>query len=207
MILGLTGGIASGKSTVSDFLKELKIPIIDADLVAREVMRAGTPTVSKIAEEFGIEVLLEDGEINREYLGDLIFTYPEKRKQLNDIVHGEIRKEILAMKEEMLKEGHPLIVLDIPLLLEADYENQVDEVMVVYVDSATQKERLLKRNPDLSEEDALNRIYSQMPLEDKAKRADVLIDNDGTIEQTLKQVENWLLDNFGTAFTKDQLAD
>lgn len=202
-VLGLTGGIASGKSTVSNYLDDLDIPIVDADRVARDVMRAGTSTVEKVAEQFGEEVLQENGEIDREYLGNLIFTYPEKRKQLNDIVHSEIRGVILAVKEKMLEKEPPLIVLDIPLLYEADYENEVDEVMVVYVDSATQKERLLKRNPDLSESEALNRIYSQKSLEDKAKLADVLVDNNGTIKQTIKQVDNWLASNFDEEFRQE----
>lgn len=202
-VLGLTGGIASGKSTVSNYLDDLDIPIVDADRVARDVMRAGTSTVEKVAEQFGEEVLQENGEIDREYLGKLIFTYPEKRKQLNDIVHREIRGVILAVKEKMLEKEPPLIVLDIPLLYEADYENEVDEVMVVYVDSATQKERLLKRNPDLSESEALNRIYSQKSLEDKAKLADVLVDNNGTIKQTIKQVDNWLESNFDEEFRQE----
>lgn len=202
-VLGLTGGIASGKSTVSNYLDDLDIPIVDADRVARDVMRAGTSTVEKVAEQFGEEVLQENGEIDREYLGNLIFTYPEKRKQLNDIVHSEIRGVILAVKEKMLEKEPPLIVLDIPLLYEADYENEVDEVMVVYVDSATQKERLLKRNPDLSESEALNRIYSQKSLEDKAKLADVLVDNNGTIKQTIKQVDNWLESNFDEEFRQE----
>lgn len=202
-VLGLTGGIASGKSTVSNYLDDLDIPIVDADRVARDVMRAGTSTVEKVAEQFGEEVLQENGEIDREYLGNLIFTYPEKRKQLNDIVHSEIRGVILAVKEKMLEKEPPLIVLDIPLLYEADYENEVDEVMVVYVDSATQKERLLKRNPDLSESEALNRIYSQKPLEDKEKLADVLVDNNGTIKQTIKQVDNWLASNFDEEFRQE----
>lgn len=191
-ILGLTGGIASGKSTVSKYFASLNIPIIDADLVAREVMRAGSPAVKDIREEFGEEVLLENGEINREYLGELVFTYPEKRKQLNEIVQGRIRTEIADQTKALLEKNPPLIILDIPLLYEETYETEVDEVMVVYVDADVQKERLLKRNTDLTEEDALNRILSQIPLAEKAKLADVLIDNNGTIEQTLAQVRDWL---------------
>ncbi|MEY8291989.1 dephospho-CoA kinase [Carnobacteriaceae bacterium 52-44] len=191
-ILGLTGGIASGKSTVSKYFASLNIPIIDADLVAREVMRAGSPAVKDIREQFGEEVLLENGEINREYLGELVFTYPKKRKQLNEIVQGRIRTEIADQTKALLEKTPPLIILDIPLLYEETYETEVDEVMVVYVDVDVQKERLLKRNTDLTEEDALNRILSQIPLAEKAKLADVLIDNNGTIEQTLAQVRDWL---------------
>lgn len=191
-ILGLTGGIASGKSTVSKYFASLNIPIVDADLVAREVMRAGSPAVKDIREEFGEEVLLENGEINREYLGELVFTYPKKRKQLNEIVQGRIRTEIADQTKALLEKNPSLIILDIPLLYEETYETEVDEVMVVYVDVDVQKERLLKRNTDLTEEDALNRILSQIPLAEKAKLADVLIDNNGTIEQTLAQVRDWL---------------
>lgn len=191
-VLGLTGGIASGKSTVSDYFKKQHIPVVDADVVAREVMRAGQPVVAKIQEAFGDKVILENGEIDRDQLGQIVFTNPEKRKLLNQLVHGEIRKEILSQSKALQAADHALIVLDIPLLIEGDYQDEVDEVMVVYVNHETQKERLLKRNTHLSEEEALNRIYSQMPLDDKAKQADVLIDNNGPIKQTLKQVEDWL---------------
>ncbi len=191
-IVGLTGGIASGKSTVSDFFRQQEIPVIDADEISREVMKAGEPAVEEIRRIFGGDVLLENGEIDRDKLGDIVFESPSRRVALNQIVHGEIGERILAEKDRLIKEGHPLIVLDIPLFYEAGYEDTVDEVMVVYVDKDTQKERLLKRNPQLSETDALNRIYSQMPLEDKAKRADVLINNQGPIEQTIKQIQEWL---------------
>jgi len=202
-LIGLTGGIASGKSTVSDYLKEKNIPTVDADQVARQVMQAGQPTVTEISVQFGEEYLLDNGEINRERLGKTIFTYPEKRKLLDSIVQGVIYEEILRQKDQLVAENHPLVLLDIPLLYENEYETELDEILVVYVDSATQKERLLKRNPELTEEEALNRIYSQIPLEDKAKRADVLIDNNGTIKQTLKQVGRWL----ETALAEDEVAE
>lgn len=191
-ILGLTGGIASGKSTVSAYLGSLNLPIIDADLIAREVMKAGSPAISEICEQFGVDMLLANGELDRKKLGDVIFASPEKRNQLNDIVQGRIRAEIKQQLAECEKENPPLIILDIPLLYEEEYENQVDEIMVVYVDVDIQKARLRNRNKELTEEEALNRILSQMPLIEKAELADILIDNNGTIENTLSQVRKWL---------------
>ena len=201
-VLGLTGGIASGKSTVSNFFKDKQIPVVDADIVAREVMRAGQPVVHEIEEIFGKDYILENGEVDRPKLGKAIFTYDSKRKKLNEIVQGEIRKEIERQREGLLAEKHPLIVLDIPLLYEGAYEESVDTVMVVYVDSDTQFERLLKRNEDLSEEDARNRIASQMSLDEKAQRADILIDNNDTLEKTIQQVEEWLFTAFPEFKTK-----
>lgn len=201
-LLGLTGGIASGKTTISNYFRSLNIPIIDADLLARKVVRAGEPAVHNIAETFGAEFLLPNGEINRAKLGQLVFASAEKRKMLDDIVQPQIRSEIRKQIANYLKDELLLIVLDLPLLYEQGYENVVDEVMVVYVDAATQKDRLLKRNTDLAEEDAENRINSQLPLVEKAKRADVVIDNNGTIEASTKQVKEWLQTNFGDAIFK-----
>lgn len=191
-ILGLTGGIASGKTMVSDFFKSKNFPVIDADVIAHDVMKAGTPTVEKIRTVFGEEVIQADGEIDRKKLGSIIFADPEKRKELDSIVHGEVIRELERQKEQLIQEKVPLIVLDIPLLYEVGYENKVDEVMVIYVDRPTQKERLLKRNPDLSAEEAENRINAQLSLEEKAKRANVLVDNRGSRENTRQQVTEWL---------------
>lgn len=194
-ILGLTGGIASGKSTVSNYFKDLKVPLIDADQVAHDVMRAGQPVVCEIAETFGADYILENGEIDRARLGQIVFADPEKRKQLNDIVQGEIRQEIKRLTHAELAKEPDLIVLDIPLLFEGKYDEKVDLVMVVYVDGETQKRRLMKRNPELTEEDAVNRIKSQMPLELKAEKADAVIDNNGTLEETVEQIEAWVQAN------------
>lgn len=194
-ILGLTGGIASGKSTVSEYIASYGVPIVDADLVARDVMKAGAPAVLEIRDQFGEEVLLENGEINREYLGSLVFNSFEKRKQLNAIVQGRIREALEKEIAKHLEEEPPLLVLDIPLLYEEGYEDEVDEVMVVYVEAEVQKERLLKRDENLSEEDVVNRIYSQMPLIEKSKLADVVINNNGTVNETLSKVRDWLEDN------------
>lgn len=194
-ILGLTGGIASGKSTVSKYFKSLNVPLIDADVVAHDVMRAGEPVVREIADAFGAEYILENGEIDRARLGQTVFANPYKRKQLNGIVQGKIRQEIERLIKAELAKEPDLIVLDIPLLYEAKYDYQVDLVMVVYVDGETQKRRLLKRNTDLTEEDVKYRIKSQMPLELKAEKADVIIDNNGTIEETVAQIEMWVQAN------------
>lgn len=191
-ILGLTGGIASGKSTVSNYFKSINVPLIDADVVAHDVMSAGEPVVFEIAETFGDEYILENGEVDRTKLGDLVFANPDQRRLLNDIVQDEIRQEINRRKEIALADDPDLIVLDIPLLFEGGYDKQVDLVMVVYVDGPTQKKRLLKRNTDLNEEDAENRIKSQMPLDMKAEKADVIIDNNGTVEETVDQIKTWV---------------
>ena len=108
-ILGLTGGIASGKTTVSDYLKSLDIPVVDADVVARKVMSAGGPVIEEIKTEFGEAVIREDGEINREVLGKIVFASPEKRKKLDSIVQSEIRKQLIREKEMLVEEGYPLV--------------------------------------------------------------------------------------------------
>lgn len=201
-ILGLTGGIASGKTTISNYFRSLNIPLVDGDLLARKVMRAGQPAVTEIGEVFGPEVLLANGEINRQQLGRIVFESEDRRKELNRIVQHRIREEIKKEVETHLKDEPILIVLDIPLLYEKGYERDVDEVMVVYVEAETQKNRLLNRDKDLSEADAMNRINSQMPLSEKKKRADVVIDNNGTIEESIHQVSEWLRRSFGDKFFK-----
>lgn len=190
-ILGLTGGIASGKSTVSALFKERGIPVVDADYGARVVVEPGKPAFDTIVETFGEEVLLEDGSLNRQVLGQMIFKDKEKREMLNQCVKGYIREWILTERERLVKEGHELIVLDIPLLLEAGYESEVDAVMVVQVNEQTQRDRLMTRN-QLTEEEANERIQSQMPLEEKIAQADYVIDNNGTPKETEEQVEEWL---------------
>ena len=194
-VLGLTGGIASGKSTVSEYIKSYGVPVVDADLVARDVMKAGAPAVLEIRDQFGEEVLLENGEINREYLGRLVFNSFEKRNQLNAIVQDRIREALEKEIAKHMEKEPPLLVLDIPLLYEEGYEDEVDEVMVVYVDPDVQKERLLNRDENLSETDALNRMYSQMPLSEKTKLADVVINNNGTVNETHSKVRDWLEEN------------
>src|SRR5699024_2436872 len=132
-ILGLTGGIASGKSTVSAYFASLNLPIVDADLVAREVMKAGSPVLSEIQEQFGADVLLTSGELDRKKLADVIFASPEKRNQLNEIVQGRIRAEIKRQLAECQKKNPPLIILDIPLLYEEHFDTEVIKIIILLV--------------------------------------------------------------------------
>ena len=197
-ILGLTGGIASGKTTVSNYFKKLKVDVVDADEIAHEIMRAGQPVVGEIAAYFGEEILLENGEINRERLGKIVFESDEKREKLNQIVQKKIRKKIKEERDKLLDKE--LIVLDIPLLYEQSYEDLVDQVMVVSVKETVQKKRLMDRNSQLTEEDAMNRIASQMSLEEKVRKADIVIDNNGSIENTMEQVRDWLKESGFSSF-------
>ena len=190
-LLGLTGGIASGKSTISQFFKSKHIPVIDADIVAREVVEPNTTGLNQIVAHFGEEILLSNGKLNRKKLGSIIFEDEKKREQLNTILSKEIRQNILEKVTYFQSRKAPLIVLDIPLLYEGAYDEMVDSVMVCYVPKQVQLTRLMSRD-HLSKADALNRINSQMDLEEKKRLADVVIDNSGSIEETLKQVDNWL---------------
>ncbi|MGX4686123.1 dephospho-CoA kinase [Vagococcus sp. JNUCC 83] len=190
-LLGLTGGIASGKSTISDYFKAKNIPVIDADLVAREVVEPGTKGLEQIVQDFGQSILLADGTLNRKKLGSMIFEDSKKRERLNAILSGAIRQNILDKISELKKLQRPLIVLDIPLLYEGGYQELVNSVMVCYVPKEIQLSRLMKRDK-LTKQEAMKRIDSQMTLEEKNKLADVVIDNSGRIDDTLKQVQTWL---------------
>ncbi|PGM49535.1 dephospho-CoA kinase [Bacillus sp. AFS053548] len=190
-IFGLTGSIASGKSTVSKFLKELNVPIVDADVIAKEVVEIGQPAYKKIVEAFGSEILLDSGEINRPFLGSIIFNSKEKRLQLNEIVHPEVRREMKEQADRYIKQGEPLVILDIPLLYEGNSIELVEKVIVVSVSEENQLKRLMIRN-GLSKEDALLRIASQIPVKEKAARADYVINNNGDFEDTKRQVKDLL---------------
>lgn len=194
MIIGLTGSIASGKSTVSKMLEDLGYPIIDADLVARQVVEPGSGTLTEVEALFGPEVIREDGSMNREKVGALIFSDPVKRKQLNDIIHPAIRAEMLRQRSAFLAGGHSTIVMDIPLLFESKLQHFVDKVLVVSVTEENQLTRLMERN-GLSEKDARARISSQLPMSVKEEGADAVIYNNGTTEETAHQLtrilEQW----------------
>jgi len=190
--IGLTGGIASGKSTVSRLLKERGAIIVDADQISREIVKPGSPVLDKIVEHFGADILHEDGTLNRKKLGSIIFADEQKRLQLNAIMHPKIREVMLERIAQYEKE-YPdrLIVADIPLLYESNLQHMFTEVMVVYVPLDVQIERLMRRD-GLTEEQALERIRAQMPLADKRRLADVVIDNSGDLASTVRQVDDYL---------------
>jgi dephospho-CoA kinase len=186
-VIGLTGGIATGKSTVSAILKKAGAEIIDADRIAREVVKKGLPAYREIVENFGETVLLSNGEINRSVLGDLIFNDPRKKQLLNRIVHPHVRRETNRQLKDMEKSSPDTIaVLDIPLLFETEMHKDLSEVIVVYTPEHIQVERLMKRD-NISEADAVARVRSQMPIEEKKKRATIVIDNSGTMQDTRKR--------------------
>lgn len=187
LVVGLTGGIASGKSTVSSFLIEKGITVIDADVEARLAVDKGEEAYNEILSHFGNEVLQDDGSINRGKLGSIIFHDEQQRQKLNSIVHPAVRKRMIAKKEQAIANGEKLVILDIPLLFESKLTYMVDKTILVYVDENIQLERLIKRN-GLSREDALARIHSQMPLKDKVQLAGAVINNNGSIEKTEKQL-------------------
>lgn len=191
MIIGLTGSIASGKSTVSQMLKELGYPIVDADLVARQVVEPGSETLEKISEAFGEAFILPDGTLDRKKVGDLIFNSPESRKQLNDIIHPAIRKEMLRQRAAYVAEGHKVVIMDIPLLFESQLQHLADKILVVSVTEENQLKRLIKRN-GLAENEAAARISSQLPMAVKEEGADAVIYNNGTIEDTKWQLNSIL---------------
>ncbi|MCK2105700.1 dephospho-CoA kinase [Staphylococcus aureus] len=193
-VIGLTGGIASGKSTVSELLSVFGFKVVDADKAAREAVKKGSKGLAQVREVFGDEAIDENGEMNRRYMGDLVFNHPEKRLELNAIIHPIVRDIMEEEKQEYLKQGYN-VIMDIPLLFENELENTVDELWVVYTSESIQMDRLMQRN-NLSLEDAKARVYSQISIDKKSRMADHVIDNLGD-KLELKQNLERLLEEEG----------
>lgn len=190
LIVGLTGGIASGKSSVGKIMAKLGAKIVDADLLARVVVEPGRPAFAAIVERFGEVVIASDGILDREKLRDIVFNDKSALNDLNNITHPEVFKEILREIENYRNsDSNELLVLDIPLLYEAGAVAIVDAVVVVYVDRETQIERLIERDK-FSRSDAENRIDKQMDLEEKKRRADFVIDNCGSFDDLESEVNS-----------------
>ncbi|WP_107839797.1 dephospho-CoA kinase [Metasolibacillus meyeri] len=191
MIIGLTGSIASGKSTVAQMLQSYQLPIVDADLVARQVVEPGSETLQQIAQAFGQDVIKADGTMDREKVGSIIFHEPAQRKVLNDIIHPAIRAEMLRQRDEFVQGGAAHVVMDIPLLFESKLQHFVDKILVVSVTEEIQLARLMERN-QLPEDEARARIASQLPMSVKEQGADAVIYNNTTKESTAQQLEKIL---------------
>ncbi|OUM93865.1 MAG: dephospho-CoA kinase [Thermobacillus sp. ZCTH02-B1] len=190
MIIGLTGGIACGKSTVAAMLAERGAFVVDADRIAREVVMPGEPALAEIAVVFGQAVIRDDGTLDRRKLGEIVFADPEKRKRLEAITHPAIRERMWSrIRRVKADEPGRIVVADVPLLYETGQQGLYDGVVVVYAPREVQIRRLMARNPELTEAQALERINAQMDIERKKELADWIIDNGGSLESTGRQVE------------------
>ncbi len=189
MIIGLTGGIASGKDTVATFLKELGATIIDADEISREIVKPGMPAWEELVEEFGRNILAGDNTIDRSKLGNIVFNEPAHLQRLNGITHPKIIAEEKRRIEQIQKSNpQAIIVVNAALLIESGNYKSMNKVIVVYADEKNQIERAAKRD-HLFLSDIQKRINAQIPLNEKSKYADFLIDNNGTLKNTKEQVE------------------
>ena len=198
MVIGLTGGIGTGKSTVSQILREKKFPVIDLDTISHEVIKI-PKVIEKIVENFGKEVLENSGNfenennavrISREKLGKIIFENKEKRLLLNSIMHPEI---LHTMREQIskYKKNNKIIFVEIQLLFEVQWEKEFDYILLISAKKSTQIRRILERDKR-SEIDALNIINSQLSLDEKKKRSDFVIENDGNIEELKEKIDKFL---------------
>lgn len=186
-LLGLTGGIASGKSTVSGFLRELGAAVLDADEIAREVVEPGTPALEDIARRFP-GVLGPDGRLDRTRLGERIFQSSQERTALNAIVHPRIQQAVLEKTQALAEQGVSLVIYDAPLLIENRLHEALDGVILVEIPPELQIARLMARNA-LTRAQAEERLAAQMPLAEKRRHATWIIDNSGDVAKTREQVE------------------
>lgn len=186
-IIGLTGGIATGKSTVSRYLQDThNIPVLDADIYARQAVAPGSPILQTIIHRYGDAILGPDGELDRSHLGQIVFQHQAERTWLEQQIHPHVRQ---CFVEAMTTLAHsPIVVQSIPLLFEANLTDQVTEIWVVVCSPQQQQQRLIARN-HLSPEQAEARIQSQMPLDTKAAQANVVLDNSGDLAYLFRQIE------------------
>lgn len=185
-IIGLTGGIATGKTTVANYLASAyDLPILDADIYARDAVSTGSPILDAIAQRYGEQILLPDGSLNRQKLGEIIFNRQDERNWVEELIHPYVRDRFLKV---ITQSPLPTLVLVVPLLFEAGMTNLVTEIWVVRCSQEQQLQRLIQRN-HLNREQAKARIHSQLSLEEKVARADIVLDNSFTLEALLKQVD------------------
>jgi len=187
-VIGLTGGIGSGKSTVSGFLVELGAVILDADKVGHEAFKPDTELWREVVAAFGSQILTPTGDIDREKLGEIVFGNPQSLSRLNQIMHPRMQEMMKAKLEEYRRQGVRVVVLEAPLLIEANWTSLVDEVWVTVAPESTVLRRL-KEKSGLSEQQSLARIHSQLPSEERLKHADVIIDTDWNLDALKAKVK------------------
>lgn len=188
LVVGLTGGISSGKSTVTSWFLEKGIIVLDADQIVRQLQKPGSSLLNELAHEFGPSVLNEKGELVREVLGSIIFQDEVAKEKLNKMIHPLVKQKLIEGIEKAKVVGEQLVILDIPLLFESGFESLVDETLVVYVSHENQVKRLMKRDK-IDESYALAKINSQMLLEEKRQRADYVLDNNDSMRELRTQFE------------------
>ena len=189
MILGLTGGIGTGKSTVANMLKKKGIPVVDTDLISREVIEY-PEIIEKIKLEISNEVFNFNNKLDRKKMSEIVFENQEKLKKLNEIMHPEILKK-MWLEVEKLKKNHKIIVLDIPLLFEINMEKEVDKILLIYASKEIQLKRIMERDCR-SREEAIKIINSQIPLYKKREKSDYIIQNNDSLENLEKKLEKIL---------------
>lgn len=189
LFVGLTGGISSGKSTISSWFLQKGIVVLDADQIVKNLQRPNSPLVLKLAEEFGASIVNENGELVRDVLGKIIFYDQEAKERLNAMIHPLVQAKLEEEIERLKKVGEGLVVLDIPLLFESRFEALVDRTVVVYVSPDVQLQRLMKRD-QIDREYALAKMNSQMSLDEKRARADYVLINNGTMGQLREQFDH-----------------
>ena len=196
-VIGLTGGIASGKSSVSSVLKgKYRLPIVDADLIAREVVAPGSKGIQMIEEAFGHEVIAEDGSMDREKMGALMRQDEKVRDRLNEITHPLVEQEVRRQFEVYARAGEGIVVYDCPLLIEAHQDHLVDEILLVTAEKATRVDRIMMRD-GCDRQTAEQKIAIQMPEEEKLSQADTVIYNDGSLQELEDCIDHYIktLDN------------
>ena len=201
-VIGLTGGIGMGKTTVSDYLsKTYRLPILDADLYAREAVQPGTIVLKAIVNRYQSKILLLDGTLDRRQLGEIIFTQPAERTWLDQQIHPYVRQALSRDRDRLIQGSHQTIVMVIPLLFEAQMTDLTTEIWVVSCPPDQQTQRLMQRE-SLTLEQAKARVNSQMAIAEKRDRADVVLENASTVEDLLKQVDRAMHHPFSPKLTK-----
>lgn len=190
-VIGLTGGIASGKSTVTKLLRQYGLDVLDADAIAWELAQPNNKLWQSYVDRYGESVLLPDQQLNRQAVADIVFSQPEEKAWMDGMAHPIIKAEIQNQLNHLSEAGKKAAVIDVPLLYEAGWDKLVDEVWLVYVDSEVQLQRLMARN-GYDVQEAKRRIKAQMPLAEKRRKAQVVIDNNGTGQELAERVKKLL---------------